>query len=245
MPLTKVLLSRWLLLVVAVAPMSACSSSPATSLSTGPGSPRSSIPSTPLSELAIPGSFKDACGLESSVCANSGDFGPYGPLPAEFRRPLALPSVEPGQACPASAGGELHTLAFGGYALGTGPARPIVPLEAGRDPAHGIPLTSLPRSGWYGFKTLWFTDPSYHGPVLIRGARIDAPGLIAFGESPELGELIIPPGPTLNEGRDGYREAPGGTYVKTPGCYAWQVDGQGFSSLIVFLAAPAPPAPTP
>jgi hypothetical protein len=71
--------------------------------------------------------------------------------------------------------------------------------------------------------------------VRIRGARIDAPGSIAFGEGPDQEELIFPPGPTVN-GRDGWREAPGGTYVKAPGCYAWQVDGVGFSTIIVFRA---------
>jgi hypothetical protein len=103
-------------------------------------------------------------------------------------------------------------------------------------PAQDIPLGGSPRDGWYDIKTLWFVDPSYQGPVLVRGARIDGPGVIAFGESPDLGELIIPPGPTINEASDGYRTAPGGTYLKGPGCYAWQVDGIGFSTLIVFSA---------
>jgi hypothetical protein len=103
------------------------------------------------------------------------------------------------------------------------------------DAAHGILLDTGQREGWYSFKTLWFTEPSYQGPVRIRGARIDAPGPIAFGEGPDLAELIFPPGPTLN-GRDGWRTAPGGTYVRAPGCYAWQVDGVGFSNIIIFRA---------
>jgi hypothetical protein len=35
---------------------------------------------------------------------------------------------------------------------------------------------------------------------------------------------------------DGYREEPGGTYVRAPGCYAWQVDGLTFSEVIVVRA---------
>lgn len=31
----------------------------------------------------------------------------------------------------------------------------------------------------------------------------------------------------------GYRTVPGSTWVKSPGCYAWQVDGRGFSEVIV------------
>jgi hypothetical protein len=47
--------------------------------------------------------------------------------------------------------------------------------------------------------------------------------------------LVVPPGPTLNSG-EGYREAPGGLWVKAPGCYAWQVDGLTFSETIVVHA---------
>jgi hypothetical protein len=42
-------------------------------------------------------------------------------------------------------------------------------------------------------------------------------------------------GPTLN-GRDGWRQWPGGTWLRTPGCYAWQIDGTDFSDVIVFEA---------
>ena len=98
---------------------------------------------------------------------------------------------------------------------------------------QGFANNSGPRDGWYGFKTLWLTMPSYQGPVLIRGGRIDAPGALAFGEGPDVSELVIPPGDTLNE-VNGYRTAPGGTYFRVPGCYAWQVDDVGFSTIIVF-----------
>ncbi len=79
--------------------------------------------------MATPASFTDVCRLEGSVCSNNGDFGPYGPFPSAFDRPLKLPSVAVGQSCPVSAGSEINTVGFGGFALGTAPARPIVPLE--------------------------------------------------------------------------------------------------------------------
>jgi hypothetical protein len=166
------------------------------------------------------------------VCS-PGDFATSGPFPAALQRPLALPSITAGELCPVSALHPITTPSFGGVALGTGPARPLA--AAPMDATHGILLGTGQREGWYGFKTLWFTEPSYQGPVRIRGARIDAPGSIAFGEGPDLAELIFPPGPTLN-GRDGWRTAPGGTYVKLSGCYAWQVDGVGFSNIIIFRA---------
>ena len=34
----------------------------------------------------------------------------------------------------------------------------------------------------------------------------------------------------------GYRTQPGSTWVRSPGCYAWQVDGRGFSETIVVKA---------
>jgi len=47
------------------------------------------------------------------------------------------------------------------------------------------------------------------------------------------------PGDTINTG-DGYRTDPRTTWISAPGCYAFQVDGLGFSELIVFQArAPA------
>lgn len=88
--------------------------------------------------------------------------------------------------------------------------------------------------GWFGLKTLWYVAPSYKGPVLIRGSRIDGDGLVGFGENPFIGHLIFPAGPTVNDTADGYRTAPGGTYVAGPGCYAWQIDGLSFSDVIVF-----------
>lgn len=90
--------------------------------------------------------------------------------------------------------------------------------------------------GWYSSKTLWVVAPSYSGPVIVRGVQLDGNGPVGFGEGPAIGHLIIPPEPTVNMLDDGSRTAPGGTFVKTPGCYALQVDGLDFSFVIVFEA---------
>jgi hypothetical protein len=119
-------------------------------------------------------------------------------------------------------------------ALGPGPVEPLI--AAAGDRLHGVAQVDSWSDRWYSFKTLWFVRPSYAGPVLIRGARIDGTGLVAFGEGPVIGHLIIPPGPTINSYPDINRTAPGGTYVQSPGCYAWQVDGTDFSYVIVFKA---------
>jgi hypothetical protein len=164
-------------------------------------------------------------------------------LPKALLRTIQFPKVKPGEPCPASSGHQIDTQGFGGVALGPGPVEPIVAADG--DPLHGVAqVDSDPRTDpWYWFKTLWFVRPSYAGPALVRGARIDGAGLVAFGEGPVIGHLIIPPGPTLNEYPDGYREAPGGTYLESPGCYAWQVDGTDFSYVIVFKAIRGTAAP--
>ncbi len=217
-------------LVVAASVLLSCGSS-RTTPAFGPSASSQGGPLRPYT-LPAPADFREACRLEGFVCS-AGDFETFYPFPAALKRPLVLPLLSPGGSCPVSAAHPISTPAFGGVALGTGPARPLAaaPMNA----AHAILLDRVQEQGWYAFKTLWFTEPSYQGPVRIRGARIDAPGAIAFGESPTLAELIVPPDGTVN-GRDGWREAPGGTFVKTPGCYAWQVDGVGFSNIIVFSA---------
>ncbi len=180
--------------------------------------------------LPTPTDYKQVCLLESSVCSCASqlqDAVCSQSIPASLLRPLRLPQVAPGQVCPTTADHHVSTKDFAGLALGTGPVQPLIAATA----------IVVPREdGWYEAKTLWFTLPGYVGAVLVRGARIDGQGPVGFGEQPLIGHLIIPPGPTINEGSDGYRQAPGGTFVRAPGCYAWQVDGIDFSYELIFKA---------
>jgi hypothetical protein len=98
--------------------------------------------------------------------------------------------------------------------------------------------------------------PRYDGPFVIRGERLGARGPIrvqsgAGGQAPRSGPLIVPAGPTLNTYYTSWRPeherdrvtgrlltaytgyVPVGTWVRSPGCYGWQVDGRGFSEDIV------------
>lgn len=180
----------------------------------------------------IPATYRQACAQEVSICAAV----PAGAIPAALSRPLRFPVLRPGQHCPATPGRPLRTTLFSGIALGQGQVKVMVesaPGAARRGIAHLLTHTSAP--GWFGFKTLWFSLPSYQGPFVIRATRLGAPGPIEMGESPQAGPLVIPPGAVMNQA-GGYRQAPGGTWVKQPGCYAWQVDGLSFSELIVIRA---------
>lgn len=108
----------------------------------------------------------------------------------------------------------------------------------------------------HGNKVAWAADPSYSGPVRIRGGRIDDSGHLLFEAPdnhwrgapvkkvegadlyPELDFLeshsIFPNVPP------GWRMWPSDTYVPSPGCYAWQVDGIGFTELITFHSLDLP-----
>jgi hypothetical protein len=100
-------------------------------------------------------------------------------------------------------------------------------------------------------KVAWAADGSYAGPIRIRGGRVDGhTGAILFGGYdnnwkgrplktvdgdglyPEL-DLLVSHSSFPNS-PPGWRIWPTGVYVATPGCYALQVDGVGFTELIIF-----------
>jgi hypothetical protein len=142
-----------------------------------------------------------------------------------LQRPLHLPHITPGAACPVShADRSVHFDRFGiARGIGPGPAYPI-------GLAHGV-LVVVPSSEggvWAGQKVLWFVRPRYRGPVLVRGRRLDGPGLVRFGRGVmPAAELRLPAGTG---------EQPSFTRLRSLGCYAYQIDGVGFSRVIVFRA---------
>jgi hypothetical protein len=130
-----------------------------------------------------------------------------------------------------------NPVAFG-VAVGTGPVRAIL-ATSGDVRIGDADLDGNGATGWRLIKTLWVVQPSYQGPVVIRAERLDGSSPVLLGGSgalPSSAEpIVIPPGPTVNGG-DGWRTAPSGTWAKSAGCYAWQVDGLTFSDVIVIRA---------
>lgn len=155
---------------------------------------------------------------------------------ALLARPLHFPSLQPADSCPASVGAPADTSLSSGVALGSGPVRVVV-ANAG-DLVHGqaeLGTTRVP--GWFALQTVWFASPGYNGPFVVRGARLGASGPMEVqpgqdGLTPGTGPLTVAAGPTANT-KDGYRTVPGSTWVTSPGCYAWQVDGTDFSDVII------------
>jgi hypothetical protein len=157
---------------------------------------------------------------------------PHSPLPtpvdwATLARALQLPRLASGAPCPRSSEHQVSK-AFG-IALGDGPVYPV-------GFADGV-LSVVAEGGAYRQKVLWVSASSYQGPVLIRGARLDGPGLVQFavGESEPTEDFrLLDPGASSPEEEPGWREWPSYTEVPQFGCYAYQVDGTSFSTVVVF-----------
>lgn len=162
------------------------------------------------------------------------------------RRPLRQPTVPDGESCPVSPVRRLPAGVFSDpyLALGSGPLH-----MSGADRQATVRM-SASEGTWLDQKVIWIIDASYSGPLLLRGGRIDGNGLLRFPHY--LGAVGYTGGsgdgkrhPELAYVRDGLNadgdptssSYPSGIHVSSPGCYAIQVDGDGFSRTLVFQAA--------
>ena len=155
-----------------------------------------------------------------------------------LRRPLQIPTLAAGSPCPAAE--QSGTLGdFGNLdaptapAFGPGPAYPTLQSVGGRAEMNYVPWDGF--EGWGGSKVLW-TVPRYNGPYIVRGRQLDGPNQLRFDWGPQWTDKL----------HDAMRLTgalsvlnPAATFVQAAGCYAYQVDGRGFSYRIVFAAAPA------
>src|SRR5258708_2529209 len=148
--------------------------------------------------------------------------------------PLNLPRLQPGQSCPLSKPTEIDPQF--GMGLGSGPIHLTNGETVRSDAAH-------PQ------KVAWFANPSYSGPIRIRGGRIDGGGQLLLGsrnngrgapvktvEGTTLYSELDYPDTSASNSPSGWRIWPSFTYIATPGCYAWQVDGRRFSEVITIQA---------
>jgi hypothetical protein len=155
-------------------------------------------------------------------------------------RPLHLARLAAGAACPVSRDDTRvdwkRARIFGGTGIGSGPVYPGLGgtpvLEMPRDPTYGGP--------WHGTKVFWYVLPSYRGPVLIRGRRLDGRAWLRFEDRAfPAPELRISPGESVGwEGQPtGSRGRPSGVRARASGCYGVQIDGTSFSRVVVFRVA--------
>jgi hypothetical protein len=187
-----------------------------------------------------PGGIK---GIRIGLKGTTEIFFPVVNDPTALKRPLHLPALAPGAACPVSqVDPNVDFSSFGIAAgIGNGPAYPVG-LASGT--LTLAPAANFNSKLWGGQKVLWFVLPSYTGPVLIRGGRLDAPGTVVRFERgdvpPKL--LLIDRSTAVPGGVSppaGTRYRPSYTRLKAPGCYAYQIDGATFSEIVVFRAVQA------
>jgi len=110
---------------------------------------------------------------------------------------------------------------------------------------------------WPGAPMTWISRPSYRGPVVVRGGQLDGAHRLAFGSASDRTLRLELPTGTWHEREDPpqigpyplkraprrWRAQPVTVRVPSSGCYAFQVDGIGFSYPLVFAVAVNPPDP--
>jgi hypothetical protein len=189
----------------------------------------------------LPAALASALLVSLAVTPTGSAPGPW----AKLHRPLHLPTVAPGAACPSSRVARINFERYGvAKGIGPGPAYPMGFAQPGSRLEFTYPPDPAgPFAGslWSGTKVLWFVAPRYRGPLLIRGGRLDRPGRVRFdrGQVPPK-EIRV-----SKNARDGWppgyedvgqRYRPSYTRLRAPGCYAYQIDGTTFSRVIVFQA---------
>jgi hypothetical protein len=172
-------------------------------------------------------------GSASATGARNGD--PW----AALHRPLQLKPLAAGAPCPVT---RPRTIAHAPMALlGAGPVYPGLA-------AKRVTFSSYDRApSWLAAKTIWAWRPaliSRRTRVLVRGRRLDRPGLMRFQLGPEWGsapitrELHLDTTQTVGS----FSTSNWGTTVtmlliRTPGCYGLQLDSERGTSTIIVDAA--------
>lgn len=146
-------------------------------------------------------------------------------------RELSLPRLGSEDICPVPAYPE-PVVDGAGNGVRAGPVAAVGIGVNGVLPFHA---DSASDSKWLAGKILWLLDADLP-PLLVRGRRLDGPGSVRFrnGESSVSG-LVLDEDVMSTVGPE-WRDQPSGPQVKEPGCYALQVDGSDFQSVIVFRA---------
>ena len=157
---------------------------------------------------------------------------PGGDVWATLRaRPVNLPTVAPGAACPANTTHEVNGFTM---ALGDGP---VYPVGFGPDGVYHYNGT-IEDGGWLYLKVLWTADTAYKGQALVRGGRIDAPGEVRFERGADPATELQLAQETALSNPGSWPNWPTYTRIKGPGCYAYQIDGTNFTKTVVFRAEP-------
>src|SRR5262245_41096782 len=157
-------------------------------------------------------------------------------------RALRLPAVEPNQPCPTSTGrrdvvpSQPQIFGAGGYWFGHGPVFVGLFYIGPEENKASFRLSVIGRDGnGHRAKTGWAIDPSYSGPIMIRGHGLSAEGtpltFSATGSKPEAVLRLTSPNvspATL------WSFWPSSMWIDRPGCYGVQIDTAAGTDVVVF-----------
>jgi hypothetical protein len=168
-------------------------------------------------------------------------------------RPLNLPAVAAGATCPAASSHDLRpvvTVGKGGPNFGFGPG-----------PAYLSGIVNFYPGAFDN--EIWMIDATYRGPVLVRGHEVSGSQAVSFQEPITFAGAgfssagVPPPDPAVTSvtiagtaipffseldlpaadpayPKDSWRLFFARTHLDASGCYAFQLDGLTFSTVIVF-----------
>jgi hypothetical protein len=159
-------------------------------------------------------------------------------------RPLSLPRLRPNQPCPRSTGrrnvvpSQPQIFGAGGFWFGDGPVFLGLFWKDESESQAVFPLSRVPKlRNVYSAKTGWVIDPSYAGPILIRGHALvadEAPLMFrALDWKPDT--ILRLTTPNVSPATLG-SFWPSTMYVSEPGCYGVQIDTLQRTDAVVFEA---------
>jgi hypothetical protein len=158
-----------------------------------------------------------------------------------YARPLKLPKVARGAACPVSKP-RSDVVPHVGYIFcsacpfyGAGPAY-FAPTWFDETSGHVTLDKRMPRDGErYGVKTAWVSRPEYTGPIVARTRNLDTGEEVGFnvdGEGSRDLQLLAP----RREDSTHWSFWPSAMFLKQPGCYGMQIDTTQATDVVVFEA---------
>ncbi len=156
---------------------------------------------------------------------------------SEFTRPASTRSGTDRSGC--ATGVARKVAPFVGPVVGKGP------VYAGAVGAATVQVEypPSPRSGfagsdWTGAKILWVVAPAYKGPIRIRGHQVHGTEILRFGGARfPVAVLRLSGEGARAPGQRDWRGFPSYVRLRAVGCYALQIEGDGFSQKILLRAS--------
>jgi hypothetical protein len=148
-------------------------------------------------------------------------------------RPLRLPTLSPGSACPVTPAREVNP----GITEVAGDG-PIYLVTGGQALQFPFAQNTNPQE-WAKQDRAWFLiRPGVVGDVLVRGRQLDGPNEMRFGDgdTPDAELVFKAPAQARLSNDDTWSVSFNTMRLREAGCYAIQVDSEAASSVIVFLA---------